>query len=82
MEDMIVSSLGYTKTQLTVAFDKLTEGMDNWKMPISSTIHISDWNVMCEACAFFTGSELYQTYDNGDGTMNVEAEGYYNAIGP
>lgn len=71
----------YTQLQLAKAFDKLTEGMENWKMPIRAIIHTSEWPIMQDACVYFTGSELWQIYDNGDATMEVAAEGYYNTIG-
>jgi hypothetical protein len=80
MENMIVYK-DYTQGQLRKAFDKLTEGMENWKNPIRNTIHTSEWTIMQDACVYFTGSELFQLYDNGDATMTVAAEGYYNAIG-
>lgn len=63
-------------------FDILTEGMDNWKMPIDTVIPIRELNDMRDACAWFTGSELYviKQVDNS-GNMRVKAAGYYNAIG-
>ena len=79
--NVVVSSKGYTQKQLHSAFEKLTDGMENWKMPIRTKIHISDWNIMCEACIYMTGSELWQIYDLGEGIMEVAADGYYNTIG-
>ena len=58
-------------------FNYLTDGMDDWKMPIKATIPVKYFKEYCEACEYFTGTELYQTYCNGDGTMNVAAKGYY-----
>ena len=58
-------------------FNYLTEGMDDWKMPIKATIPVKHFDEYNEACIHFTGTELYQTYCNGDGTMDVAAKGYY-----
>ena len=63
------------------AFDSLTEGMDNWKMPIAAKIKKSDFSLCNEACIHYTGSVLTITKENGDGTVNVKADGYYKAIG-
>ena len=65
------------KKCLTHYFNILTDGMDDWKMPIKATIPVKHFNKYCEACIHFTGTELYQTYCNGDGTMDVAAKGYY-----
>lgn len=81
MDDMVVSTKGFTRGELKTAFDKLTEGMENWKMPIHTRIHIGEWYLMIEACAFFTGSNLWQVKDLGLGMMEVKADGYYKAIG-
>lgn len=81
MDDMVVSTKGFTRGELKTAFDKLTEGMENWKMPIHTRIHIGEWNLMIEACAFFTGSNLWQVRDLGLGMMEVKADGYYKAVG-
>lgn len=63
-------------------FDVLTDGMDNWKMPIDTVIPVNELNDMRDACAWFTGSELYvvSQLDN-EPKFRVVAEGYYNAIG-
>jgi hypothetical protein len=81
MDDMVVSTKGFTRGELSKAFDKLTKGMDNWKMPIHTRIHIGEWNLMIEACAFFTGSRLWQVKDLGQYMMEVKADGYYKTIG-
>jgi|TARA_B110000259_G_C13993493_1_gene393497 hypothetical protein len=81
MKMKVVSSNGYTIGDFQEAFDKLTQNMENWKMPIKSTIRIAELTLMSEACTWFTGSELTQTNYNGDGTMEVSADGYYIAIG-
>jgi hypothetical protein len=67
---------------LTEKFDKLTEGMENWKMPIDTVIHTSELNDMRDACEWFTGSELYvKEQVSNKLEYRVMAEGYYNAIG-
>ena len=62
------------------AFDSLTEGMDNWKMPIATKIKKSDFSLCNEACIYYTGSVLTITKENGDGTVDVKADGYYATI--
>ena len=71
---------GFGLGQLQTAFDKLTEGMDDWKMPINTNVHIGEWKLMIAACEFFTGSKLWQVKDLGLGMMHVKADGYYNTI--
>ena len=67
---------------LTEKFDKLTEGMENWKMPIDTVIHTSELNDMRDACEWFTGSKLYvKEQVSNKLEYRVMAEGYYNAIG-
>ena len=63
-------------------FDVLTNDMDNWKMPIDTVILVNELNDMRDACAFFTGSELYVVEQIENKPMfRVKAEGYYNAVG-
>lgn len=67
---------------LTEKFEKLTEGMENWKMPIDTVIHTSELNDMRDACEWFTGSKLYvKEQVSNKLEYRVVAEGYYNAIG-
>ena len=68
--------------ELKEYFDTLTSEMENWKDPIDTVIPIRELNDMREACAFFTGSELYvvKQVDNS-GNMRVKADGYYLTIG-
>ena len=67
---------------LTEKFDILTEGMENWKMPIDTVIPTSELNDMRDACQWFTGSELYvKEQVSNELKYRVMAEGYYNAIG-
>ena len=81
MDDMVVSTKGFTRSELSKAFDKLTANLDNWKMPIHTHIHIGEWYLMIDACEFFTGSKLWQVKDLGLGMMEVKADGYYKAVG-
>ena len=55
--------------------------MDNWKDPIDTVIPVNELNDMRDACAWFTGSELYvvSQLDN-EPKFRVKAEGYYNAV--
>ena len=61
---------------LTYYFDKLTEGMSDWKMPIKALIPISDLNPMRAACEYFTGTEL-GVMEQADTHFKVFAKGYY-----
>ena len=62
---------------LTYYFDKLSEGVTDWKNPICNAFlqRISMYTI--GACAYFTGTELQtmNTYPNG--TSKVFAKGYY-----
>ena len=62
---------------LSYYFDKLSEGMTDWKNPICTRIPTEDFDVFNKACAYFTGTELQtmNTYPNG--TSKVFAKGYY-----
>ena len=64
------------KNCLTYYFDKLTEGMSDWKMPIKALIPISDLNPMRAACEYFTGTEL-SVIEQDDTNFKVFAKGYY-----
>lgn len=77
----MVNTESFNQDELKTAFEKLTEGMENWKMPIHTAIHISELNLMIEACEFFTGSNLYRVKDLGLGMFEVKADGYYMAVG-
>ena len=57
---------------LTYYFDKLSEGMTDWKNPICARIPTEDFDVYDRACAYFTGTEL-QTFniDTGDFKRSV-----------
>ena len=61
---------------LTYYFDKLTEGMTDWKLPIKALIPISDLNPMRAACEYFTGTEL-SVMEQEDTHFKVFAKGYY-----
>ena len=68
-------------------FDVLTDGMDNWKMPIDTVVPANELNDMRDACEFFTGSELFVVEPylgspvENKPMFRVKAEGYYNAVG-
>lgn len=65
-------------------FDVLTEGMEDWKMPIDTVIPVRELNVIRDACEFMTGSKLYvvkQVNEPNFGDMRVKADGYYIATG-
>ena len=68
--------------KMSEAFDALTKDMENWKMPIHTKINVSDWDLMCDACEFYTGSSLWQVACLDDGMIEVKADGYYMAVGP
>ena len=61
-----------------VLFNYLTKGMEDWKMPIKATVPIKDFYAYADACAWFTGTELYvvSQVDN-EPYFNVAAKGYY-----
>ena len=65
------------KECLTHYFNVLTEGMDDWKMPICARIPTEQFDAYNEACIHFTGTELqtFNAYSNG--TSKVYAKGYY-----
>jgi len=61
-------------------FDVLTDGMDNWKMPIDTVIPVNELNDMRDACAWFTELYVVSQLEN-EPKFRVKAEGYYNAVG-
>ena len=78
VDNMDMDSLvQYAQEQLANYFDKLSEGMTDWKNPICARIPTEDFDVYDRACAYFTGTELQtmNTYPNG--TSKVFAKGYY-----
>jgi len=77
MEEIAMTASEIDKVNKMKLFNYLTKDMEDWKMPIKATIPVNHFKEYCEACEYFTGTELYQTYCNGDGTMNVAAKGYY-----
>jgi len=76
LNDKVVSGNGFTHSQLAEAFDKLTEDMKNWKMPIYTRIDCTEETLMKDACSYFTGSSLEIVSIEGE-VFNVEAKGYY-----
>lgn len=69
-------------TKLKKKFDELTCYMDNWKDPINSVIKVKDFEIMNEACTYYTGSELQVvSHLESRKCYWVYADGYYKAIG-
>lgn len=71
----------YTQEKISEGFDLLVEGMNNWKMPIKTTIKAEDFQWASDACAYFTGSILEKQVETFEGDIVVYADGYYNTIG-
>ena len=64
------------KECLTHYFNILTDGMPDWKLPISGTIPIRDLNPFRAAVEYFTGTEL-NVIEQDDTNFKVFAKGYY-----
>jgi hypothetical protein len=64
------------KECLTHYFNVLTDGMPDWKLPISGTIPIRDLNPFRAAVEYFTGTELSVIEQDGT-NFKVFAKGYY-----
>ena len=64
------------KECLTHYFNILTDGMPDWKLPISGTIPISLLNPFRAAVEYFTGTEL-SVIEQVDTNFKVFARGYY-----
>jgi len=80
LDDKVVSLNGYTRGELSNAFDKIADP-SNWKMPILKLIHKDEFDISNEACIFFTGSALKHAGVDENDCMLVSAAGYYNTIG-
>ena len=65
------------KDCLTYYFNMITDGMSDWKGPISAVIPINLLNPMRKAVQYFTGTELYVVKQDGDMLFKVAAKGYY-----
>lgn len=83
LNNKVVTKSGFTYGNLKRAFDELTEGMENWKDPISTKVRTREIRLYEEACEFFTGSKLISGESDGSvwGRTEVSAAGYYAAIG-
>ena len=79
MDDMVVSTQGYTRKQLSDAFDIIADP-SNWKMPITAIIKIDELDLYNEACIFFTGAPLSVEHTQGNRAA-VSSPGYYETIG-
>ena len=64
------------KECFTHYFNILTDGMPDWKLPISGTIPIRDLNPFRKAVEYFTGTEL-SVIEQVDTNFKVFARGYY-----
>ena len=64
------------KECLTHYFNILTDGMPDWKLPISGTIPIALLNPFRAAVEYFTGTEL-NVIEQVDTNFKVFAKGYY-----
>ena len=64
------------KECLTHYFNILTDGMSDWKLPISGTIPIALLNPFRAAVEYFTGTEL-NVIEQVDTNFKVFAKGYY-----
>ena len=76
--DKLPDAVRYTveKECLTHYFNVLTDGMPDWKLPISGTIPISLLNPFRAAVEYFTGTELNVIEQDGT-NFKVFAKGYY-----
>ncbi len=64
------------KECLTHYFNILTDGMPDWKLPISGVIPIALLNPFRAAVEYFTGTEL-MVIEQEDTNFKVFAKGYY-----
>lgn len=79
MDDSVVSAQGYTRKQLSDAFDSIADP-SNWKLPITGIVKLDELDLYNEACLFFTGGPLTVEYIQGDRAA-VSGAGYYEVIG-
>ncbi len=61
---------------LTHYFNMITDGMSDWKGPITAAIPINLLNPMRKAVEYFTGTELF-VMEQVDMNFKVFAKGYY-----
>ena len=76
--DKLPDAVRYTVERecLTFYFDMITNGMSDWKLPISGTIPVSLLNPYRKAVEYFTGTEL-MVIEQEDTNFKVFARGYY-----
>ena len=79
MDQMVVTSQGFTRGQLKDAFDRICD-QDNWKMPFHCIVSGWDIELYNEACMFFTGARL-EIIDYSSSDYKCYCKGYYNAVG-
>tara|TARA_R110002167_G_scaffold242295_1_gene447861 strand:- start:161 stop:505 length:345 start_codon:yes stop_codon:yes gene_type:complete len=76
--DKLPDAVRYTveKECLTFYFDMITNGMNDWKGPITAVIPVNLLNPMRKAVEYFTGTEL-NVMEQQDTNFKVFAKGYY-----
>lgn len=79
MDNQFVSPQGWTRGELSEAFDKV-KNQENWKEPINARIPRVDYPMVGQAIIFFTGSVPKFVF-HADYTVSVTADGYYQAVG-
>ncbi len=62
--------------ELELAFDKI-KPEPHWKGPIDAVIDETDFNLCNQACAHFTGTQLWIEERRGNGKLRVRAIGYW-----
>jgi len=78
--DNEVVSNGFTKKELSEAFDLVVSDSEHWKNPIDAVIDANKREVVDSAIKFFAGSTAHFSYVNED-ELRVQAAGYYADIG-
>ena len=77
--------MNFTDRELREGVDRLTNNLDNWKMPIGCIIQKEDFEKCHAACIFYLGCPLIVIREKettcGTKWLDVWAEGYYNAVG-
>jgi len=71
---------GYTQEQLEVAF-RVVQNPEHWKNPVRAIIPATQLEVTKAAIIHFTGSTAVVTPCPNGTQVQVEAAGYYAAIG-
>jgi hypothetical protein len=77
-EKMVKEQTGFYPDELKEAFDSVCN-KENWKMPINAVIASDNEAVVRAAIIYYAGCE--PTFDFCDNFLQVEAVGYYIAVG-